>query len=141
MVQLQLPTQLFPCVIEQGRRDLVPRLDGLILIGSTEEDAGFQKQTTPEGVAGLLEFASQLMPPLANASVARSWAGLRPGSPDELPLLGAVPGFSNLFVGAGHFRSGLQMSPATAAILADLMLGILPAISLDGLQADRFQLS
>jgi glycine oxidase len=81
------------------------------------------------------------MPPLANASVARSWAGLRPGSPDELPLLGAVPGFSNLFVGAGHFRSGLQMSPATAAILADLMLGILPAISLDGLQADRFQLS
>lgn len=141
MVQLQLPTQLFPCVIEQGRRYLVPRLDGLILIGSTEEDAGFQKQTTPEGVAGLLEFASQLMPPLANASVARSWAGLRPGSPDELPLLGAVPGFSNLFVGAGHFRSGLQMSPATAAILADLMLGILPAISLDGLQADRFQLS
>lgn len=141
MVQLQLPDQPFPCVIEQGRRYLVPRRDGLILIGSTEEDAGFQKETTPEGVAGLLEFASQLVPSLANAPVARTWAGLRPGSPDELPLLGVVPGFSNLYVGAGHFRSGLQMSPATATILADLMLGIAPAIALDGLQADRFQSS
>ena len=64
--------------------------------------------------------------------------GLRPGSPDELPLLGQVPGFSNAFIGAGHFRSGLQMSPATGMILADLMLGQTPAISLEGLRADRF---
>ena len=141
MVQLQLPVQPFPCVIEQGRRYLVPRRDGLVLVGSTEEDAGFQKETTPEGTSGLLEFASHLVPSLASAPVARTWAGLRPGSPDELPLLGLVPGFTNLFVGAGHFRSGLQMSPATATILADLMLGIAPAISLDGLQADRFQSS
>lgn len=138
IVQLQLPSQPFRCVIELGRRYLVPRRDGLILIGSTEEDAGFAKHTTTEGVAGLLDFAKSLVPSLAHAEVVQTWAGLRPGSPDELPLLGPVPGFSNAFIGAGHFRSGLQMSPATGTILADLMLGETPAISLDGLHADRF---
>ncbi len=138
IVQLQLPAQPFRCVIELGRRYLVPRRDGLVLIGSTEEDAGFAKHTTTEGVAGLLDFAKSLVPALAHAEVVHTWAGLRPGSPDELPLLGPVPGFTNLFIGAGHFRSGLQMSPATGTILADLMLGQTPAISLEGLHADRF---
>lgn len=138
IVQLQLPAQPFRCVIELGRRYLVPRRDGLILIGSTEEDAGFAKHTTTEGVAGLLDFAKSLIPSLAHAEVVHTWAGLRPGSPDELPLLGRVPGFSNAYIGAGHFRSGLQMSPATGTILADLMLGDTPAISLDGFHADRF---
>ena len=138
IVQLQLPTQPFRCVIELGRRYLVPRLDGLVLIGSTEEDVGFAKQTTTEGIAGLLEFAASLVPSLGSAEVVKTWAGLRPGSPDELPLLGRVPGLSNAFIGAGHFRSGLQMSPATGMILADLMLEQTPAISLEGLQADRF---
>ena len=110
----------------------------LILIGSTEEDAGFVKQTTTEGVSGLLNFARWLVPSLARAEVVQSWAGLRPGSPDELPLLGAIPGFSNLFVGAGHFRSGLQMSPGSGTILADLLLDASPEISLQGLTADRF---
>ena len=138
IVQLQLPSQPFRCVIELGRCYLVPRRDGLILIGSTEEDAGFAKHTTTEGVAGLLDFAKSLVSSLAHAEVVHTWAGLRPGSPDELPLLGRVPGFSNAFIGAGHFRSGLQMSPATGTILADLMLGDTPAISLDGFHADRF---
>jgi glycine oxidase len=126
-------------VIEQGRRYLVPRRDGLVLVGSTEEHVGFLKENTVEGVNGLLEFARTLVPSLAHADIARSWAGLRPGSPDELPLLGNVPGWSNLFVGAGHFRSGLQMSPATATILADLMTGTVPSISLKGLEPDRFE--
>ncbi|MDA1231975.1 MAG: glycine oxidase ThiO [Planctomycetota bacterium] len=138
IVQLQLPAQPFRSVIESGRRYLVPRRDGLILVGSTEEDAGFAKHTTTEGVSGLLEFATALVPSLAHAEVVRTWAGLRPGSPDELPLLGLVPGFSNVFIGAGHFRSGLQMSPATGTILADLMLGQSPAIAMDGLEPGRF---
>ena len=138
IVQLQLPMPPFRCVIEKSRRYLVPRRDGLILIGSTEEDVGFVKQNTTEGVAGLLEFAKSLVPSLAHAEVIRSWAGLRPGSPDELPLLGGVPGLSNLIVGAGHFRSGLQMSPGTATILTDLLLGTPSAILLEGLTADRF---
>ncbi len=141
IVQLQLPAQPFRCVIEHGRRYLVPRKDGLILIGSTEEDAGFVKQNTTEGVSELLKFATSLVPSLAQAEVVQSWAGLRPASPDELPLLGLVPGYSNLLVGTGHFRSGLQTSPGTATILADLLLESTPGISMEGLTADRFEIA
>jgi glycine oxidase len=139
IVQLQLPVQPFQCIIEKGRQYLVPRQDGLVLIGSTEEHVGFLKENTLEGISELRTFATSLVPSLSQAEVVRTWAGLRPGSPDELPLIGAVPGFANLFLGAGHFRSGLQMSPATATILADLMTGRTPAIPLDGLTVDRFR--
>jgi glycine oxidase len=125
-------------VIEHGRQYLVPRQDGLILVGSTQEDVGFEKRNTVDGVTQLLEFAVSLIPELRKAEVLRCWSGLRPASPDELPLLGEVPGFSNVFVGAGHFRSGLQMSPGTAAILADVICRIETAISLEGLMANRF---
>lgn len=127
----------FSCVIEQGRRYIVPRADGLVLVGSTEEHTGFEKKTTAEGVSGLLKFASALVPELGAAEVVRCWAGLRPGSPDELPFLGRVPEFENLFVGAGHFRSGLQMSAGTGRLLADLLLDHDPAIDLSGLTMAR----
>jgi len=138
IVQLQLNELPFNCVIEHGRQYLVPRQDGLILVGSTQEDVGFEKKNTAEGIAQLLEFAVSLVPTLRYAEVVRCWSGLRPASPDELPALGAVPGLSNVFVGAGHFRSGLQMSPGTAAILADVICGSETVISLEGLTADRF---
>lgn len=137
MAQLRVSRLPFSCVIEQGRRYIVPRADGLILIGSTEEHTGFDKQTTAEGISGLLEFAGTLVPELGRAELVRSWAGLRPGSPDELPFLGKISCFDNLYVGAGHFRSGLQMSPGTGRIMADLLLGQPPAINLDGLSVDR----
>ncbi|MCP4175444.1 MAG: glycine oxidase ThiO [Fuerstiella sp.] len=137
IAQLRVNQLPFSCVIEQGRRYMVPRADGLILVGSTEEHAGFEKRNTSEGISGLLAFAQSIVPELRSAEVVRCWAGLRPGSPDELPFLGPVPGYDNVFVGAGHYRSGLQMSPATATVLADLMLGRAPAISLDGLDLTR----
>jgi glycine oxidase len=137
IAQLRVGQLPFSCVIEQGRRYMVPRADGLILVGSTEEHVGFEKRTTTEGISALLGFAESIVPELGAAEVVRCWAGLRPGSPDELPFLGPVPGYDNVFVGAGHFRSGLQMSPATATVLADLMLDRTPAISLDGLGLDR----
>jgi glycine oxidase len=119
MVQLSLRQLPFRCVIQQGRRYVVPRPDGLILVGSTEESVGYEKQKTNEGIRGLLGFATSIVPELAQADVVRQWAGLRPGSPTGLPYLGRIPDFKNLYVGAGHFRSGLQMSPGTAKILAD----------------------
>ncbi len=139
IVQLLPDQQPVSCVIEDGRRYLVPRRDGLVLVGSTEERVGFQKANTVDGVQGLLEFAKLLVPSLQNAAITRTWSGLRPGSPDELPLLGRVGGFSNLWVGAGHFRSGLQMSPGTALILGQLISGRAPEISLEGLSPDRFR--
>lgn len=113
----------FRHVIEVGHRYLVPRADGRILIGSTMESVGFDKRTTTSGINGLLQFAQQVVPSLANATVERCWAGLRPGSSDGLPIIDRVPEHSNLFVAAGHFRAGLQLSPATAVIIRQLLLG------------------
>lgn len=138
IVQLQMDRLPFQCVLEVGRRYLVPRPDGLILIGSTEEDVGYQKANTADGVSSLLDFACSLVPELRQASIVKMWSGLRPYSPDELPLLGQIGEFPNLFIGTGHFRAGLQMSPATGTILADLLTDTEPSISLDGLSANRF---
>lgn len=137
MLQLKVEQLPFRCVIEQGLRYLVPRADGLILVGSTMEATGFEKKTTAQEVAGLIQFAQSLVPELGRAELVRCWAGLRPASPEELPYLGQVPGFENLMVAAGHFRSGLQMSPGTGAIMANLLLGRPPAIDLTGLEFAR----
>lgn len=117
-------------IINDGSRYLVPRSEGLVLAGSTEEEVGYCAQTTPEGVAELTQFARLLVPALERAPVARSWAGLRPGSFDGLPYLGQVVPWDNLFVAAGHFRSGLYLAPATAVVMADLITGRPPRIDL-----------
>ncbi len=122
IVLLQTPAPLFRHVIEVGARYLVPRPDGRILIGSTEERVGFEKRTTVAGVAGLIEFARRLVPALDNARVERCWAGLRPFAPGGLPRIGRVPGTTNLSVAAGHFRAGLQLSPMTAVLIRQLIL-------------------
>jgi glycine oxidase len=124
-------------VVLKGKRYLVPRPDGRVLVGATEEDAGFDARPTAGGIAGLLAFAAGLVPALADASLEKCWAGLRPGTPDGLPFLGAVSGFDNLFVAAGHFRSGIQQSPATAAALTDLLLGRPPLVPLDAFRPGR----
>ena len=110
-------------VIERGKRYLVPRRDGQILIGSTEELTGFEKGNTDEGVAGLLEFAAGICPALASMRMKQCWSGLRPAAARGRPFIGAVPGWENLFVAAGHFRAGLHLSPATAEILVALVQG------------------
>jgi glycine oxidase len=117
------PRPLLRHIVNSGSRYLVPREDGRILAGSTEEDVGFDKRTTSEGVAGLIAFALQLVPALATAEVEHTWAGLRPGTPDGLPYLGRIGGFDNLFIAAGHYRSGLSLSPATAVVMSRLIRG------------------
>lgn len=139
MVQLRPTESSFDHVIQIGRRYLVPRKDGLVLVGSTEDFSGYSKQVTSTGMRSLLEFAERLVPSMRTAEVVRQWAGLRPGSADELPFLGAVPNCENLYVAAGHFRSGLQMSIGTAEIMCQLITGQQPAISLDGLRVDRIK--
>ena len=108
-------------IIELGREYLVPRPDGRLLIGATEEDAGFLKETTASGVAGLMKFALSLVPHLADAKFEKSWAGLRPGTIDGLPYLGRLPEFANVTMATGHFRGGLQMSPITGRLVRQLL--------------------
>lgn len=121
-----------------GARYLVPRGDGRVLIGSTEEHAGFDKHNTAAGVQGLLELATALVPALGQAPVEKSWAGLRPGSKDGLPTIGRVPGCDNLFVAAGHFRAGIQLSPGTALLLKELILKETPSTPSAAFRLERF---
>jgi glycine oxidase len=137
MLLLNTPHDVGPTRIA-GKRYLVPRGDGRVLVGSTEEpEAGFAKQTTPSGMADLRSFATELVPELADATLETSWAGLRPGSPDGLPYLGVVPGHANVFVAAGHARAGVQLSPGTAQFVADLMFDRPTAIPRDAFALDR----
>ncbi len=101
---------------------LVPKPRGFTWAGATVEDAGFRKHTTERGLAGLRAMASSYVPALRNAEVATAWAGLRPGSPDGLPVIGRVPGKDNVFVATGHFRNGILLAPVTGALLTELVL-------------------
>jgi len=125
---VRLPEQVLTRVVNVGLEYLVPRTDGRLLVGSTIEDAGFEKITTPQTIQRLLEFAHSILGPLPGAMLEQSWAGLRPGSVDGLPCIGAAPACSNAFVAAGHFRAGLHQSTGTAVMLADLMDGRTPAL-------------
>jgi glycine oxidase len=119
-------------IVISGSQYLVPRRDGRILVGSTEEEVGFDKSTTVAGVHGLMHLAFKLVPALMEAPLEKCWAGLRPGSPRGVPFIGRVPGWENVFVAAGHFRAGIQLSPGTGVLLRDLILdrnSIVPAQS------------
>jgi len=122
IVELRSKDAPLPEVVQSRQVYLVPRPDGTLLAGATVEHAGFEKQVTAEAVAALTSAALRLVPSLKEASFSRAWAGLRPGTPDGLPLLGPceVPG---LFFAAGHFRNGILLAPVTALLLADLLTG------------------
>jgi glycine oxidase len=137
IVLLDRPKPSIKSIVNVGKRYLVPRLDGRVLVGSTMEDAGFDKRNTSEGVEGLLQFARGLIPAWRDAEVERAWAGLRPATPDELPYLGRVPIYTNLFVAAGHFREGITWSPATAVLMSALIRGQNPQIDLTPFKLDR----
>lgn len=97
---------------------LVPRKDGRIIAGSTLEDAGFEKGVTPEGMRTILTAATEMIPELESAEIVERWSGLRPGTPDELPILGPAD-VEGLFIATGHYRNGILLAPITAKLLRD----------------------
>jgi glycine oxidase len=124
-------------VVNCGARYLVPRPDGYTLVGSTEEDVGFDKRTTASAVEQLLHFAQHWVPALGSAAVQRCWSGLRPGTPDGLPYLGPLPELHNGFVACGHFRSGLLLSTGTARVMAQVLRGEPPEVDLSAFRPER----
>ena len=114
---------LLPCIIQQNGHYLVPRADGHILAGSTIEFVGYDKATTEAARAELLAFARGLLPELDESAIIKQWAGLRPGSPKGIPTIARHPTYDNLYVNGGHFRYGVTMAPASAEILARLIVG------------------
>jgi glycine oxidase len=97
---------------------LVPRNDGRILAGATLEHVGFDKRTTAGGIQKILAAAIELAPGLANARIEETWAGLRPDSPDHLPILGPTD-VDGLLIATGHFRSGILLTPITARLIRE----------------------
>jgi glycine oxidase len=121
---------LRPATVIAGHGGYVrPRPDGTTLVAATEEDVGFDRRVTGEGVAWLLELTRTLCPILLQGEVAETWTGLRPGTETANPLIGPVPGYDGLWVSAGHFRTGAKEAPATAALVAGaLTTGEIPAL-------------
>jgi glycine oxidase len=122
MVQLQTRVPLLARPVICGEGYLVPRADGRILAGSTFELAGFDKQVTAGGLAKILGAAVELCPSLADVRVQEFWAGLRPCTDDHHPVLGAGP-LGGLFLATGHFRNGILLTPITAQVIAQAILG------------------
>lgn len=118
MLALQAAEVPAPVVYEDGRY-LVPRQDGVVLVGSTMEHTGFDAATTPEAAGTLLAWAKRMHPALTADRVIRHWAGLRPGSRLNHPTVGRHPSITGLWLNIGHFRYGLTMAPACAEALAD----------------------
>lgn len=117
---------------------LVPRSDGRILVGATVEEAGYDKRTDAATIQCMQQAAIQLIPALAQARMLEAWAGLRPGSPDNLPILGATrtPGY---FVATGHFRDGILLAPITAHLMAQIVTGGKPEQDVLPFSPARFQ--
>ena len=114
------PGQLQRIVLQKGHY-VIPRRDGRVLVGSTMEEVGFDKMVTDEARDDLAQVAYEMVPALADVPMERHWAGLRPGSPNGVPFIGAHPKIEGLFINAGHFRNGVVMAPASARLLADIV--------------------
>lgn len=129
MLLFKLPPDSLTTIVLQNGRYLIPRQDGHVLAGSTLEWSGFDKSTTESAKRELLAFAAGILPALSERVLVKHWSGLRPGSPENVPIIAPHPGFSNLFINSGHFRYGVTMAPGSARLLADLIEGKQTAIS------------
>jgi len=124
-------------VVRAAEVYLVPRSDGRVLIGSTVEEAGYDKRTDADTIHRLHRAAVCLVPELSEARILEDWAGLRPGTPDDLPILGATatPGY---YVATGHFRDGILLTPVTAHLMAQVVTGERPEYDLTSFSPERF---
>lgn len=121
MLLYRLPPGALQSILFHDDFYLIPRLDGHILAGSTVEDVGFDKSTTEDAARDLAAKARSLLPQLAAAPLLRHWSGLRPGSPENQPVIARHPEIGNLYLNTGHFRYGVTMAPESAHRIAELL--------------------
>jgi glycine oxidase len=139
MLYLTSPSRgLLKHVIRSPEVYLIPRSDGRILVGTTMEEAGFDKRTDVATIQRLHRGAIAMIPELRHAKILEDWAGLRPGTPDSLPILGATatPGY---YVATGHFRDGILLAPITAHVMAQVVEGKDPEYDLAAFSPARFE--
>jgi glycine oxidase len=138
MLCLALPSRnLLRHVVRSPKVYLIPRSNGRLLIGATVEEAGFDKRTVPSTIQRQHQAALELIPQLRDAKILGDWAGLRPGTPDALPILGEteLPGY---YAATGHFRDGILLAPITAQLMAQVISGEQPAHDLSNFSPLRF---
>lgn len=121
------PCHLVSRVVLADGRYAIPRGDGRLVFGSTLEDVGFDALPDAEGLKTLYHSALSMIPALESVPLEAQWAGLRPGSPDGTPWIGALS--ERLWINAGHFRNGVVLAPASARLFADLVCGRTPIIN------------
>ena len=131
-------TALLQHVLRTPEAYVVPRSSGKILIGATVEDAGFDKSVNPSAIRHFLQNAAKYLPELLSAEITQSWAGLRPGTPDDLPSIGPTDK-PRVFISTGHFRNGILLAPITAQIMADLILGQPSPVDISAFSPSRFR--
>jgi glycine oxidase len=138
MLCLAMPSRnLLTLVVRSPEAYLIPRSDGRLLVGATVEEAGFDKRTDIAAIQRLHRAAIALVPKLADAKILEDWAGLRPGTPDALPILGATP-TPGYYVATGHFRDGILLAPITAEVTAAVVEGRKPEHDLSAFSPARF---
>ncbi len=116
---------------------IIPRTDGRMLLGATVEDTGYDKRVDPETVKRLQQAASAVVPEIARMRIHDAWAGLRPGTPDGLPILGATA-LKEYFAATGHYRDGILLAPVTALMMTQVVKGRTPDFDLAPFSPQRF---
>jgi glycine oxidase len=116
---------------------IIPRTDGRVLLGATVEEVGFEKRVDPETVKWFTATATAVVPEIAKMRFHDAWAGLRPGTPDGLPIMGATS-LKGYFAATGHFRDGILLAPVTAVVMTQLLKGRKPEYELEKFSPLRF---
>ncbi len=139
MVTVALAAERLRCVLRTPKFYAIPRGDGRVAIGATIEQAGFDANVHEQYIAAILHTAAEFIPEVEHASRLESWTGFRPGTPDDLPILGAADA-SNCWHATGHYRNGILLAPATARVMAQLIFGETPDLPLKVFSPARFPL-
>lgn len=121
MLCVKFPRQQLETMVLDGGHYFIPRKDGHVLIGSTMEDVGFEKETTQSARNELMEWACALWPDIADAEFVKHWSGLRPATDNGKPYMGKLDDYENIYINAGHFRKGIIQAPICARNIADMV--------------------
>lgn len=138
MMAFSAPTSILRSVVYSERGYVIPRSTGVIIAGSTTEYSGFTKETTDAGITTIKSAASEILPALSNLPIVEKWAGLRPGTADDLPVLGEDPIIKGLYYATGHYRNGILLTPITAQVITELILNGRTSTDISSFSVTRF---
>jgi len=137
MLELRTRLPVLEHIVVGAGAYLVPRADGRVIAGSTMERTGFDKRVTAAGLSAILAGVNAVCPELGSAEVSSVWAGLRPWTEDNLPILGPGP-LPGLMLATGHFRNGILLAPVTALVISQALLGQAPEVDMTPFRYGRF---